>query len=111
MLELDVRDAVVVQVVLRNIQQRERSGRIRVRVPRELQHAAVVQRHDADASELRRRDRRWSLTRGDGRRWDISARLRLCCWRLSGGIGSKYGCAYTSQGARQECSSMHADLG
>ena len=41
--------------VLRQIHQRQRLIRIRVRVPRQLEHAPVIEGHDRDARELRRR--------------------------------------------------------
>ena len=58
-LEFDIPDAVHVDVVPRQIHQRERLIRIGIGVPREPEHAAVIEGHDGDASELRRRHIRW----------------------------------------------------
>ena len=55
-LELHVRHAVRVHVVLRQVQEIERLRRARIRRPRQLHDRVEVQRHQRDARELLGRD-------------------------------------------------------
>ncbi len=78
MLELQVGHAVLLDEEARHVEQRERPVRVGRGVPRQLQDAAVVQRHDPDAAQLLRRDRRRPLPRSHGGGRDVSARFGRC---------------------------------
>src|SRR5580765_8158257 len=106
-LQLDIRHAVVLDVETGQIEQRERLGWIRRRVPRKLQNAVVVERHDPDAAKLLGRHRGGPLPRGDGGSGDVSDRPGRCRRRLRRRIGSQRGRTHAGYDACQKCSSTH----
>ena len=108
-LELDIPDAVHVDVVLRQVHQRERLVRTGIGVPGELEHAPMIEGHDGDAGELRRRHigRPASSTAHATATRPLTRRRRRSDWRLPLTPSESWR-SYDTRRSEQKLSSFHS---